>query len=84
MHNNLGKKAKDKVTGFAGIIIGHADYLTGCDQFLVQPECESDKSHTKPDGQWIDEGRLEILEEKLTSEDVKADKNGCDIPAPMK
>ncbi len=26
---------KDKITGFSGKVTGHADYITGCDQFLV-------------------------------------------------
>jgi len=34
----LGKKAKDKITGFVGIIIGRAQYLTGCDQYALVAE----------------------------------------------
>ena len=32
MHN-LGKRAKDKITGFEGVIIGKTTYLFGCDVF---------------------------------------------------
>ncbi len=27
---NFGKRAKDKITGFEGIITGKADYMYGC------------------------------------------------------
>jgi len=79
----LGKKAKDKITGFTGIITGHARYLTGCDQYILQPECDTD--HRKyPDANWFDEGRIEVLEGVITKEDVKGEKNGCDYSAPIK
>lgn len=29
----LGRKVRDKVTGFEGIVTGRATYLTGCDQY---------------------------------------------------
>lgn len=31
MTDLLGKEAKDQITGFTGIVIGHARYITGCD-----------------------------------------------------
>ena len=40
---NLGQKARDKITGFEGTIIGRAEYLTGCTQFCLAPK-------TTPDG----------------------------------
>lgn len=82
MKLKLGQKAKDKITGFEGIVTGCAEYLTGCDQYVLQPKCE--KQGTYPDGQWFDEGRLELVGEAMTKKDVKGKKNGCDYSAPIK
>lgn len=73
----LGKEVKYKITGFKGIVTGHAEYLTGCDQYLVQPECQSNVE-SYPESHWFDEGRLNIIGDKLTKDDVKGCENGCD------
>ena len=79
----LGSEVCDKITGFKGIAIGIAIYITGCDQYLVQPPCE--KTSKKPTGQWCDEGRLEVLETHVVMEkDVQGDEDGADISAPIK
>lgn len=81
----LGSLVRDKVTNFEGITIGVAKYLTGCDQYLVQPKCEEGVTSKKPVGQWIDSGRLEQLgAPQITTEDLTGDGDGCDIPAPTK
>ena len=72
----LGKEAKDKVSGFTGIITSRIQFLTGCDQYGL-------KAKIKPDGTpidvaYFDEGRIVILGDGLTEDDVKAPKNGCD------
>jgi hypothetical protein len=69
----LGVKAKDKITGHEGILTGRASYITGCDQYLVQPPA---KDGEFKNGTWIDEGRLEVTGEGVTAESVKADDNG--------
>lgn len=69
----LGKKAKDKITGFEGTLTGKASYITGCDQYLLQP---SAKDGEFKNGVWIDSGRLEVIGEGITVESVKADDNG--------
>lgn len=48
-------EVEEKITGFRGIITGAASYLTGCDQFLVQPPI---KDGAWVNGQWFDDGRL--------------------------
>jgi hypothetical protein len=78
----LGIVASDKVSGFTGIITGRAEYLTGCEQFLVSPKA-SDTNDFKT-GQWFDKGRLEYVSNGLTAEDVNASDAGCDIQAPTK
>ena len=82
MKFKLGQEAKDKITGFQGLITGHADYLTGCDQYILQPKCE--KNGIYPDATWFDEGRLELIGEGMKKKEVKAEKNGSDYSAPIK
>lgn len=79
----LGSLVRDKITNFTGVVTGHADYLTGCDQYIVQPKCENTTAY--PEGKWFDEGRLEVLSvDDVTAEQVAGDKNGCDYSAPIK
>lgn len=57
----LGSKAKDKITGFSGIVTGHARYITGCDQYLLNAKATSDgQVHSL----WVDENRLEVAKDK--------------------
>ena len=70
----LGLKAKDKVTGFTGIITGKVSYLYGCDQYGLTPEVRKDGKIT--DTQWFDEGRIQIIGKGISASSVKADKPG--------
>ena len=76
MEDLLGKKAKDKITGFEGIITSKHVYLTGCTQYGIQPTI--DKDGKVPDKNYFDEGRIEIIGEGFTGESVTAKDNGCD------
>ena len=80
----LGKIVSDLVTGFTGVASGVATYLTGCNQYLVQPQCKEDDNSRYPESQWIDEGRLVVIGNWVEKDDVKADLNGCDREAPKK
>lgn len=71
----LGKLARDKVTGFEGIVVGHAKHLTGCDTYGLQPKVDSDGK--VQDAQWFDEGRIEILGDGIAPASVQAVKNGA-------
>ncbi len=84
MNENLGRKAVDKITGFSGVITGHAEYLTGCDQFLVQPSCDKGANAKYPEAIWFDSGRLNITVIEVKKETVKGKRNGCDYSAPIK
>ena len=79
----LGIEVKDKITGLIGVTTGLAKYITGCDQYLVQPQGDGTKY---PEPSWIDEGRLEATDKGtvIEIEEVKVSKNGCDKPAPIK
>ena len=70
----LGQKAKDKITGFEGVITGRAQYLFGCDQYSIVPVV--DKDGKVSDTQWFDEGRIEIIGTGMTAKDVSVEKPG--------
>jgi hypothetical protein len=72
----FGKKAKDKVTGFVGTITGKIEWMYGCNQYCIVPSV--DKDGKLGDGNWFDEGRIEIIEDSIDPESVKAEKNGAD------
>jgi len=52
----LGATYRDVITGFVGIAIGYVQYLTGCNQALVQPEADGKDFK---ESYWLDEQRLE-------------------------
>jgi hypothetical protein len=70
----LGNKAKDKITGFEGVLTARSQYITGCDQYAIT--AESEKKGQEPVICWFDEGRIEILAESIAPEDVQGEKNG--------
>lgn len=53
----MGEPVKDKLTGFKGVISGFTTYITGCDQYLVQPAMKEDG--TLADAKWTDVARLQ-------------------------
>lgn len=71
---DLGQKAKDKITGFEGIITGRASYLYGCDQYSLVPTVSQDGKIG--DTQWFDEGRIEITGPGISAASVQVDKPG--------
>jgi len=77
----LGSKATEKITGFSGVITGKASYLTGCDQYLVQPPC---KDGAFVEGQWFDEARLVVGSIAVEPESVQGAENGACGKAPKK
>lgn len=77
----LGQRVQDKITGFHGLVTGRAQYITGCNQLLVQPQL-NDKGEFV-EGRWIDEPRLTIIETKQLIVNTTPDKGG-DKAAPIK
>lgn len=73
----LGKEAVDKITGFKGIITSKHIYLTGCSQYGIQPVV--DKDGKVPDMRYFDEGRIEIIGDGVSAQEVAAELNGCDF-----
>jgi hypothetical protein len=56
----LGDRARDKISGFTGIVTGKCEYLNGCVQFLLRPE-KLDKDGKRIDGEWVDYQQLELI-----------------------
>lgn len=70
----LGRKGKDKITGFEGIVTAHVDYLYGCDQYALTPAVGSDVKTLK--SQWFDQGRIEITGPGVLPAEVQGPKPG--------
>ncbi len=77
MSKLFGKMAKDKVTGFQGVVTGKLKWMYGCTQYCLTPKVDKDGKLVS--GEWFDEGRLEILKDSIRPEEVVAEKNGCDL-----
>ncbi len=58
----LGYIVKDIVTGFQGTVTGVVSYLTGCDQFLIQPKIKSGNEFIE--ARWFDENRIKRVGSK--------------------
>lgn len=69
----LGKKARDKVTGFEGILTSKVMYLYGCTQYGIAPPAKDGKIE---DARYFDEGRIEIVGKGILPEEVKGEKPG--------
>lgn len=69
----LGLKAKDKVTGFEGILVARAQYLTGCDQYGIAPLAQNGEVKNS---HYFDEGRIVIIGEGITANEVESKKPG--------
>jgi hypothetical protein len=83
MKENIGKYARDKITGFEGTITVFASHITGCDTYSLQPKCKTG-SNEIPDSRGFDIGRIEIIntEIPITPEQVSdpsGKKGACDI-----
>ena len=70
---NLGKEARDKVTGFEGIIVAKGIFLFGCNTYTLAPKARDGEVK---ESRTFDEGRIEILGPGITAEEVKSEKPG--------
>lgn len=69
MDKRFGKKAKDKITGFEGIIIGKTSWMFGCSQYCLSPAV--DKDGKKRESEWFDKGRIEIIDDGISPDEVQ-------------
>lgn len=80
--HKLGDKAKDKITGFSGILTARCEFLTGCNRYCIQPQELKDG---KPiDSIYFDEAQIEIISEGISEKDVQGEKKGACSPNPSK
>lgn len=77
----LGRKYKDKITGFEGTATGYVQYITGCNQALIVPPLSSDGSLRE--SQWLDVQRLAVQDADRIVLDNGATP-GCDRAAPKR
>lgn len=54
----LGATVTDSVTGFCGMVVGRAEYTTGCKQYCVSPRVKEDGDLIE--SRWFDEDRLAL------------------------
>lgn len=65
----IGDIARDKVTGYSGVVIGHTKWLNGCDRIGIRSKKLKDG---KPQGaEWFDEMEIEVLEKNVVDFDIK-------------
>lgn len=79
MNKMLGKKVRDTVSGFEGIITSRVEYINGCVQFCVTPKVVKD--NIRPDSEYIDEAQIEIIkEEKVEIESKRTGGHQANTP----
>lgn len=76
---NLGKIGKDKITNFEGVIVGKIVYLYGCNQYGIAARTFDKSTGKRPETEWFDEGRIDIIGEGVTADEVKGGKPGADF-----
>lgn len=78
----LGQRAKDKITGFEGILTSRCEFLTGCNRYCIQP---TELREGKPvDSLYFDEAQIEIVGEGISAENVQGEKKGACSPDPSR
>jgi hypothetical protein len=56
----LGQEVKEKVTGYAGVVMSRSEYFTGCLHYGIQSRSLTPDGKTK-DWEYFDESRLELI-----------------------
>lgn len=77
----LGKTYRDKITGFRGVATGYVQYISGCNQVLIQP---SVKDGALVDSHWFDVQRLEVDDSAPIVVLDNGSTPGCDRAAPKR
>ena len=68
----LGLPAKDKVTGFSGVLTSVSYDLYGCIQFVITPDAKDGKFG---ESAWIDANRIKVTEGERVMELPKFNEN---------
>jgi len=67
----LGDKARDTVSGFAGVCVCRSEWLNGCWRMTLQPQA-LDKDGKPQESQTFDDFQLQVTEPKLQPVGSKA------------
>lgn len=80
---NLGDRARDRITGFVGVVVGNVTYISGCDQVLLAPPV---KDGDFKRSEWFDVDRCELVEAGVfrLEEVSNRARPGADAPAPRR
>lgn len=73
--SNLGRRGKDKITGFKGTITSEHHYLTGCTQYGLVPDVKEDGSLGQTE--YFDITRVEVYDDPIEVPDSQKHP-GCD------
>lgn len=65
MEINLGDVAKDKISGFAGIVTGVTSWLNGCRRFMLTPQ-KLDKDGKPRASEWFDDVQVVLVKSTAT------------------
>ena len=78
-----GLEAEDIVTGFKGTITYRVKFLTGCNQYGIQPKFNKEKAET-PNAQQFDENRIKILSDTkvVLNDEVKDSERMDNVKTP--
>lgn len=60
---NLGDEVVDTITGYTGIVVSRADYLTGCFHYGVQSRTLKDGKRMDPE--WLDGSQLDVVADRV-------------------
>lgn len=80
--HDLGLEAKDKITGFKGIITSRVEFLTGCNRYCIQPQ--ELKDGKRIESEYFDEAQIEILGPGINAKEVQGEEKGACSPNPNK
>jgi hypothetical protein len=80
--HKLGLTAKDKITGFNGVITSRCEFLTGCNRYCIQPTALN--NGVPFESIYFDEGQIEIIGEGISEKDVQGKEKGACSPDPRK
>lgn len=77
---NLGSIARDKITGFVGVVIAKTEWLNGCRRFTIQPQELKDGRPIEACS--FDEQQVDEIEGKPATEPAK--RPGGPFPEPAR
>lgn len=79
---NNGDHAKDRISGFKGIVTARSDHLNGCNRYYVSPPME--KGGTIPDSYWVDEADLIVTKKSTFGIQTPAKRERGGFPSTIK